>query len=158
MKFLIFAVGHKMPTWINAGFDEYARRMPRAFPMRLTEIKPSLRAGASAKSSRLWLAEEAQRITAAIPRDCIVVVLDEHGVSLTTLQLASRIEKWKQSGRDVVFIIGGADGVDRGLCAKAALVLSLSGFTMPHGLCRVVLAEQIYRALSQLAGHPYHRP
>ena len=155
MKLRIVAVGHKMPAWINAGFTEYAQRMPREARVELTEIKPAARAGG--KSTQQWLTLEAQRVSAALPARAHKVVLDERGKTLTTAELARRLERWKQDGLDVAFIIGGADGTARELQQDADLLLSLSPLTLPHGLCRVVLAEQLYRAVSLLAGHPYHR-
>ena len=106
---------------------------------------------------RQWLATEAERIRAALPARCCMVVLDERGKSSTTVDVARRIERWKQDGRDIAFVIGGADGTADELRREAELVLSLSPLTLPHGLCRVVLAEQLYRALSLLGNHPYHR-
>ena len=155
MKLRIVAVGHKMPAWINAGFTEYAQRMPREARVELTEIKSAARAGG--KSTQQWLALEAQRISAALPVRAHKVVLDERGKTLTTAELARRLARWKQDGVDVCFIIGGADGTARALQQDADLLLSLSPLTLPHGLCRVILAEQLYRAASLLAGHPYHR-
>jgi 23S rRNA (pseudouridine1915-N3)-methyltransferase len=155
MKLRIVAVGHKMPAWINAGYAEYAQRMPREARVELTEIKPAARAGG--KSAQQWLDLEAQRISAALPARARKVILDERGKSLTTADLARRLELWKQDGLDVAFIIGGADGTARALQQDADLLLSLSPLTLPHGLCRVILAEQLYRAASLLAGHPYHR-
>lgn len=155
MKFRIVAVGHRMPAWINAGFDEYARRMPRNARIELIEVKPAARAGD--KSAQQWLAIEAERIRAATPGRAFKVVLDERGTALTTLDLARRIERWQQDGDDIAFVIGGADGTAPALQQEARLLLSLSPLTLPHGLCRVMLAEQLYRAVSLLAGHPYHR-
>ena len=155
MKFFIVAVGHKMPAWISAGFNEYAQRMPRESRIELVEIKPATR-GAD-KSVEKWMAQEAGRITAALPTRCVRVVLDERGKLLTTVDLAKRIERWRQDGGDVAFIIGGADGTAAEVRRDADLLLGLSAFTLPHGLCRVMLAEQLYRAVSMLAGHPYHR-
>ncbi len=157
MKFRIVAVGHRMPAWINAGFDEYARRMPRNARIELIEVKPAARAGAGDKSAQQWLAIEADRIRAAAPGRAFKVVLDERGKALTTLDLARRIERWQQDGDDIAFVIGGADGTAPALQQEARLLLSLSPLTLPHGLCRVMLAEQLYRAVSLLAGHPYHR-
>jgi 23S rRNA (pseudouridine1915-N3)-methyltransferase len=157
MKFRIVAVGHKMPAWINAGFAEYARRMPREARIELVEIKPAARAGSGEKSTLQWLAVEAERVRTALPERITKVVLDERGKALTTAELARRIERWKQDGDDVAFVIGGADGTARSLQQEAGLLLSLSPLTLPHGLCRVMLAEQLYRAVSLLAGHPYHR-
>jgi len=157
MKFRIVAVGHKLPAWINAGFTEYAQRMPRESRIELIEVKPAPRSGSGEKSVRQWLAAEAVRIRAALPARSFKVVLDERGEPLVTAGLARRIERWKQDGRDVAFVVGGADGTARELQQEADLLLSLSSLTLPHGLCRVILAEQLYRAVSLLAGHPYHR-
>jgi 23S rRNA (pseudouridine1915-N3)-methyltransferase len=157
MKFRIVAVGHRMPAWINSGFDEYAQRMPRDARIELVEIKPAARAGGGDKSAQQWLAIEAGRIRAAMPARAYKVVLDERGKALATADLARRIERWKQDGVNIEFIIGGADGTAQALREDADLVLSLSPLTLPHGLCRVMLAEQLYRAVSLLAGHPYHR-
>jgi 23S rRNA (pseudouridine1915-N3)-methyltransferase len=157
MKFRIVAVGHKMPAWINAGFTEYAQRMPREARVELVEIKPATRNGSGEKAVRQWLAVEADRIRAALPARTYKVVLDERGTASTTADIARRIERWKQDGVDVAFVIGGADGTARELQQDADLSLSLSPLTLPHGLCRILLAEQLYRAVSLLAGHPYHR-
>ena len=157
MKVRIVAVGHKMPAWINAGYSEYAQRMPREARVDLTEIKPAARGTGGDKSAQQWLELEAQRVQAALPAGIRKVVLDERGITLTTAELAGRIKRWQQDGVDVAFIIGGADGTAQALQREADLLLSLSPFTLPHGLCRVILAEQLYRAVSLLAGHPYHR-
>jgi len=160
MKFIVAAVGHKMPAWITAGFTEYAQRMPRESRIELIEIKPALRGKAGTtgdKAAEKWMAIEAARIDAVLPPRCVKVVLDERGKSLTTVDLARRIEGWRQAGGDIAFIIGGADGTSPEVRQGAALLMGLSAFTLPHGLCRVMLAEQLYRAVSLLAGHPYHR-
>jgi len=157
MKFRIVAVGHKMPAWINSGYAEYAQRMPREARIELVEIKPAARTGSGEKSRQQWLAVEAERIRGALPARSHTVVLDERGKAWTTADLARRIERWKQEGADVAFVIGGADGTERALQQEAELLMSLSPLTLPHGLCRVMLAEQLYRAIALLAGHPYHR-
>jgi 23S rRNA (pseudouridine1915-N3)-methyltransferase len=157
MKFRIVAIGHRMPAWIRTGFDEYAQRMPRDARMELIEIKPAARSGTGDKSTQRWLAIEAERVHAALTGRTYNVVLDERGKALATRELARRIERWKQDGDDVAFVIGGADGTAQILQQEAGLLLSLSPLTLPHGLCRVILAEQLYRAVSLLAGHPYHR-
>lgn len=157
MKFLVVAAGHRMPAWIDAGFNEYARRMPRESRIELIEVKPAARSGTGAKSMQQWLAAEAERIRTALPKRCFKVVLDERGKALATMDIARRVERWKQDGEDVAFVIGGADGTARELQQEADLLLSLSPLTLPHGLCRVMLAEQLYRAVSLLAHHPYHR-
>jgi len=157
MKFSIVAVGHKMPAWIDAGFNAYAQRMPRGSRIELVEIRPAVRSGAGAGPVVQWLAAEAERIRAALPKRCFTVVLDARGKPATTVDIARRIERWRQDGRDVAFVIGGADGTANALQQEADLLLSLSALTLPHGLCRILLAEQLYRAVSLLGNHPYHR-
>jgi 23S rRNA (pseudouridine1915-N3)-methyltransferase len=147
-----------MPGWVHAGYTEYARRLPRETRLELREIKPASRpATASAGALRQMLSLEADRIRAALPAGGYKVILDERGKALTTTELARRMELWRREGRDVAFVIGGADGIADEMKRDADLVFSLSSLTLPHGLCRVLLAEQLYRAASLLAGHPYHR-
>lgn len=155
MRLMIVAVGHKMPDWIEAGFGEYAKRMPPELRIELKEIRPEQRS--SAKTAQTVMALERQRIEAALPRACRLIALDEHGRDLTTVALSQRLEQWQQDGRDVAFVIGGADGLDPALKAGADTLLRLSSLTLPHGMVRVLLAEQLYRAWSITANHPYHR-
>ncbi len=155
MKLSVLAVGHRMPAWVTAGFEEYARRMPREMPLQLKELKPAQRSAAG--DTVRWQQTEAERINAAAPAGMLRVALDEHGRSFPTRVLAEHLERWRGGGRDVAFIIGGADGLAPELKTGAGLLWSLSPLTLPHGLVRVVLAEQLYRAASLLAGHPYHR-
>jgi 23S rRNA (pseudouridine1915-N3)-methyltransferase len=145
-----------MPAWVTAGFEEYAKRMPREMPVLLKELKPAQRNGRAADAGR-WLQSEAGRINEAIPAGALRVVLDEHGRSFATRRLAEYLERWRGDGCDVAFIIGGADGLAPAIRESADLLWSLSPLTLPHGLVRVVLAEQMYRAASLLANHPYHR-
>ncbi len=155
MQLVIAAVGHKMPAWITAGFDEYAKRMPAELRLQLKEIKPVDRSGS--KTAATAMALERERIEAAIPKGSRRIALDEHGRELTTVQLSQLLLQWQQDGRDVTFIIGGADGLDPGLKTDADLLIRISGFTLPHGMVRVILAEQLYRAWSITQNHPYHR-
>ena len=158
MKLRVVALGHRMPAWINAGFEEYARRMPREMPLMLTELKPEPRGDKPGAGDIARLVEqEARRIEAAIPKDNLTVVLDESGKMVTTLQLAGKITSWCGDGRDVSLVIGGADGTAQRLKTNAGWLWSLSPLTLPHGLVRVVLAEQLYRAVSIMGNHPYHR-
>lgn len=154
MRLLIVAVGHKMPDWVAAGFAEYAKRMPREARIELVEIKPEKRAGG--KTDEQIKEAEKMRILAALPKDCERIALDERGETPTTLQLAETLKGWLGGGRDVAFLIGGADGLHEEL-RQPNRMLSLSRFTLPHGLARVVLAEQLYRAVSVIQHHPYHR-
>ena len=153
MKFIVVAVGHRMPAWVDAGFAEYAGRMPRDARIQLEALKPAPRGG----PVKRVLETEGQRILAALPASCFRVALDERGTLVGTLELARRIERWRNAGRDVAFIVGGADGLAESVKKCADLVWSLSPLTLPHGLTRVVLAEQLYRAVSILHNHPYHR-
>jgi 23S rRNA (pseudouridine1915-N3)-methyltransferase len=159
MRLLILAVGHKMPAWVSAGFDDYARRMPRDTPLQLVEVRPQPRgaaAGTPAQVGRMLMLE-AQRLRSTIPTGATRVALDEHGRPATTHELARLLEDWRRSGRDVAFLVGGADGLEPELKRSAHLMLSLSAMTLPHQLVRVLLAEQLYRAASLLQRHPYHR-
>lgn len=155
MKLWIIAVGNKMPAWVDTGFSEYAKRMPPKAKMQLIEIKAEKRS--AGKSLNQALDAERGRILASLPRNCRRVVLDESGRALSTEQLAQNLAAWMQAGRDVAFVIGGADGLHEDIKNNADTRLSLSAMTLPHALVRVVLAEQLYRALSLLNNHPYHR-
>lgn len=156
MQLIIAAVGHRMPAWIDAGFQEYAKRMPAECRIVLREIKPVERSGS--RTAETVMAMERERIEAVIPKGSRVVALDERGRDLTTLQVADQLGKWQQQAGDVTFVIGGADGLDTGFKQRADLLLRLSSLTLPHGMVRVVLAEQLYRAWSVTQNHPYHRP
>jgi 23S rRNA (pseudouridine1915-N3)-methyltransferase len=155
MKLLIIAVGHKMPEWIAAGFNEYAKRMPREAQISLLEIKPEPRT--SGKNKIQIMEAEAQRILSVLPQYCLRIVLDERGIQPTTKQLAAQMQDWMLEGRDVAFIIGGADGLHESVKRAAQLQLGLSALTLPHAFVRVLLAEQLYRAHSLMRNHPYHR-
>ena len=154
MRLLIVAVGQRIPDWAQTAWDDYAKRFPPELKVELKAVKTEPR---GSKTYETLVAAERQRIEAVIPRGTRIVVLDERGKLLTTVDLAKRIERWRQDGGDVAFIIGGADGTAAEVRRDADLLLGLSAFTLPHGLCRVMLAEQLYRAVSLLAGHPYHR-
>ncbi|CAG9239656.1 Ribosomal RNA large subunit methyltransferase H [Burkholderia gladioli] len=155
MKLHIVAVGHKMPGWVADGFDEYAKRMPPELRIELRELKPELRSGSRGAES--VMAAERVRIEAALPKGARLVALDERGRDWTSMQLAQALPGWQQDGRDVAFVIGGADGLDPELKARADLLLRISSLTLPHGMVRVLLAEQLYRAWSITQNHPYHR-
>ena len=143
-----------MPAWIDAGFDEYAKRMPREYGLELVEIKPEPRD--RGKSVEQMLSAETVRIRAACADDRIVA-LDERGKPWTTRDVASKPAQWRADNASVAFVIGSADGLDETFKRSAADRLAVSAMTLPHGLVRVILAEQLYRAASVVAGHPYHR-
>lgn len=144
-----------MPAWVSSGYDEFIKRLPKEFTPILKEIPP----GRRSKNSDLKRAigEESERLLHAIPKDCTVIALDEKGKSWTTRQFAEQMSGWTSSGRDVVLIIGGPDGLSPEIKQRADLKWSLSALTLPHALVRVVLAEQLYRGWSLIANHPYHR-
>lgn len=154
MKLAVLAVGHRQPDWVNDGCAEYLKRMPRELPLSVSEIKPESR---GSKTREQLLAAEKARIREALPGSCRIVVLDEKGDDLTTLKLAKRLEAWMQDGRDVALLIGGADGLDEEFKQQADDRLRLSSLTLPHGMARLLLCEQLYRAVSVLKNHPYHR-
>jgi 23S rRNA (pseudouridine1915-N3)-methyltransferase len=155
MKFFILAVGNKMPDWVSTGYFEYTKRLPREVAVNLIEIKPEKRA--SGKQTGQLLSAEYQRIRAVLPADCYIVVLDENGQQWTTVEFAHVIEQWAMNGHAIAFIIGGADGLHEDIKSTANEMIALSRLTLPHGLVRVLLAEQLYRAISISKGHPYHR-
>ena len=154
MKLAVLAVGHRQPDWVNEACAEYLKRMPRELPASVTEIKPEPR---GSKTREQLLSAEKSRIRDALSAGSRIVVLDEKGDDLTTLKLARRLEVWMQDGRDVVLLIGGADGLDEEFKQQADDKLRLSSLTLPHGMARLVLCEQLYRAVSVLKNHPYHR-
>ena len=155
MKLLLVAVGTRMPSWVEAGFNDFAKRMPRELPVQLVEVKAEPRT--TGKTVEAMMAAEAARIEAALPPRCRRLILDERGEDLTTKALARRLERWQDSGDDVALIVGGPDGLDPSLKATAHETMRLSSLTLPHALVRVMLAEAVYRAWSVLKNHPYHR-
>lgn len=154
MKLSILALGHRMPAWVQSGFEEYSKRMPPEARIDLIELKPEDR---TSKAIDKVLALEATRIDAAIPRHAERIVLDERGTVLTTTVLAGWLRQWMEEGVSPCFIIGSADGLAPAVKRSARRTVALSGCTLPHGMVRVMLAEQLYRALSLLNNHPYHR-
>lgn len=154
MKLLVVALGTRMPEWVDAGFGEYAQRMPREARVELLELRPEKRDG---RPVAALLEAERQRIEAALPAAARLVALDERGEAWTTRRLADALERWLAEGRDTAFVIGSADGLHERIARRADIRLALSPMTLPHGLVRVLLAEQLYRAMSLLRNHPYHR-
>ena len=154
MKIRLLAVGTRVPGWIDEGYQEYARRMPRETTLELVEIPATPRKGRDA--ARLQR-EEADKMLAQIdPREW-AVALDTLGKACSTEQLASKLGDWRMQGSDVVLMVGGADGLAPACHERANEIMSLSKFTFPHALVRVIVAEQLYRAWTLLTGHPYHR-
>ena len=154
MKLRIVALGHRLPSWVGEANADYARRMPSGLDQELVLLKAEPRD--RGKTTEQVLAAEGQRIAAAT-KGYHVVALDERGRSWTTAELAGALESWRDSALDVAFVIGSADGLAAKVKDDANVVIALSALTLPHGLVRVMLAEQLYRAASLLQGHPYHR-
>lgn len=155
MRITIVAVGQRQPAWADLAVNEYLSRFPAEFKVECKLVKAESRSG-NLPLARL-LGAEAARVRAAVPGGALLVALDEHGKDWTTQQLADHLQRWRDASEDVAFAIGGADGLDEAVKADARLQVRLSSMTLPHSLARVVLAEQLYRAWSMLAGHPYHR-
>jgi 23S rRNA (pseudouridine1915-N3)-methyltransferase len=156
VKLRVLAVGTRMPGWVRAGWEEYARRLPPQVPLLLTQIEPGLR-GRGANSAAAAIQAEGKKLAAALHREDYVVALDERGGQMSTRELSSWLAARMQEGRDLAFLIGGPDGLAPELLTRAHLKWSLSKLTLPHALVRVLLAEALYRAHAVLAGHPYHR-
>ncbi|WP_022981918.1 MULTISPECIES: 23S rRNA (pseudouridine(1915)-N(3))-methyltransferase RlmH [Ideonella] len=154
MQLIIAAVGQRQPAWADAAYEDFAKRFPPEMRLALKAVKAEPR---GSKTAEQLMAAEAQRLEAAVPKGARRVLLDERGTRLTTAQLAQRFEFWLGDGRDVVFFIGGPDGLDPQLKGTADESLRLSDLTLPHAFVRVLLAEALYRAWSLRNGHPYHR-
>lgn len=155
MKLVVLAVGIRMPRWVEEAWQDYAKRMPADCSLVLREVKPEPRT--SGKTPLQMMQAEAQRIEAAIPSNAWLIALDEHGRDLTTMKLAGELEQWRSNGQDVVFLVGGPDGLDSQLKQRCDSLIRLSSLTLPHPMVRVVLAEQLYRAWAITTNHPYHR-
>lgn len=155
MRIRLLAPGGRMPGWVDAGFEAYRRRMPPQVRLELVEL-PLGRRSKSSDPARA-IAEEGERTLAALSDDDRLIALDEGGRSLSTRELADRLDRWTHEGRALALAVGGPDGLAPAVKQRAEETWSLSALTLPHGLVRVVVAEQIYRAWSLLSGHPYHR-
>lgn len=155
MLIRVIAVGTRMPAWVTEAVEEYAQRLPADLKVEWREIKAEPR-GASGQPAR-WMQREAERIRAALPESAHVVALDEHGDDVTTIELARRLARWRDAARPVALVIGGPDGLDPALKRACAERIRLSSLTLPHPLVRALIAEQLFRAWSINAGHPYHR-
>ena len=154
MKLTIVAVGLHVPDWAQTAYDDYAKRFPPELKVELKAVKTEPR---GSKTLESLYAAERKRIEAAIPRGTRIVVLDERGTNLTTKALAQRLKGWQLESDDVALVIGGPDGLDPEFKAAAHERVRLSDLTLPHAMVRVLLIEQLYRAWSVNAGHPYHR-
>jgi len=155
VKARLIAVGERAPDWVAAGYADYAKRLSHWLPIELVEIAPGLR-GKHRDAVRAT-ANEGARVIAALPKSAHVVALDGSGKVYSSEQLAQRMEHWRQQGRDLAFLIGGPEGHAPDVLASAHETWSLGPLTLPHMIVRLVVAEQLYRAMSLLTNHPYHR-
>lgn len=155
MQIHFIVIGQKMPQWVEQGYQEYAKRLPKSCSLNLIELAMAPRGKTSSVAQNKQL--EAKRIEAAIPKGARLVILDEKGQQPTTLKLAAQLEDWLAGGQDIALVVGGPDGLDQSLKDRAQWKWSLSNLTLPHPLVRVLVAEQIYRAWSVTQNHPYHR-
>lgn len=154
MRLVIVAVGQRVPDWAQTAWDDYAKRFPHEIKIELKAVKTEPR---GSKTLETLYAAERARIESAIPKGARVVVLDERGTSLSTQALATRLTDWQLSGGDVALVIGGPDGIEPAFRQSAHERIRLSDLTLPHAFARVLLIEQLYRAWSINANHPYHR-
>ena len=154
MKLLIVAVGQRVPDWAQTAYDDYAKRFPPELKVELRAVKTEPR---GSRTTETLMAAERERIQAVLPRGSRVGVLDERGTALTTQALARQLTQWQLGGDDVALIIGGPDGLEPAFRDAAHQRIRLSDLTLPHAMVRVLLIEQLYRAWSINANHPYHR-
>ena len=146
MKIFIIAVSHKMPYWVETAIQDYVKRMPKELPIIIKEIKPDSNP-----------VKEALKIQEYIPKNSLMIALDEHGKDITTMQLSENLTQWQQLGKDIYLIIGGTDGLENSLKKACSSMLRLSSLTLPHAMARLLLVEQLYRSWTILQNHPYHR-
>jgi 23S rRNA (pseudouridine1915-N3)-methyltransferase len=154
VRLRLVAVGTRMPGWVDEGCREYAQRMPRECRLELCEVSLGRRSrgGDAARA----MVDEGERLLAA-SEGCLRVCLDVRGAAVDTPGLARKLAGWLQDGQDVALLVGGPDGLSKSCLDAARWRWSLSPLTLPHGLVRVLVAEQLYRAWTILGGHPYHR-
>lgn len=155
MRLNLIAVGKRMSSWVDAGFREYAKRMPAELSLNLIEI--SAVKHAKNLNAQKILEREGKQVLAAIPANNYVVALDVRGKTFSTEQLAEQLQAWRENARDVSLLVGGPEGLSDECLNRADFKWSLSKLTFPHPLVRVIIAEQLYRAFTILSNHPYHR-
>ena len=155
MKASLIAVGERAPSWVAEGFVEYRKRLSHWLPLELVEVEAGLRG--KGRDAVRAMADEGQRVLAALPKSAHVVALDGRGQPWSSEQLAQRLEAWRAQGRDLALLIGGPEGHAPEVLSRADQAWSLGPLTLPHMLVRLLVAEQLYRAAAMLANHPYHR-
>ena len=154
MKLKLMAVGTRMPSWVEIGFEEYRKRMPAELKLELVEIPLNLKARGASNSSKQ---AQGQAILKTINKQDRVIALDVLGKSMSTESLATQLSNWQMNGQDICLLIGGPDGLSADCLERADMKWSLSDLTLPHPLVRILLMEQLYRAWTINKNHPYHR-
>jgi len=164
MRIRLISIGQRMPGWVDAGFREYAKRLPAECALELMELPGGLAGKGRRRTGKVTDGEierlrrhEGERLLGAVPQRSRIIALDVAGRAWTSEQLAGQLDGWLGDGRDLALLVGGPNGISEDCLARADQRWSLSPLTLPHPLVRVVVAEQLYRAWSQLQGHPYHR-
>jgi 23S rRNA (pseudouridine1915-N3)-methyltransferase len=155
MQINLIAIGNRMPAWVNAGFVDYAARLPPEYRLKLIEIPAQKRLKNTNIPKILEL--EGEQLLAAVPKDDLIIALERTGKPIDTLKLAENLRKWNTEYHSISLLIGGPEGIAQRCLDKANEIWSLSKLTFPHSLVRVIVAEQIYRSWSILKNHPYHR-
>ena len=155
MKIDLIAVGKRMPEWIETAVNEYTKRLPKNIQFKLVEISPAIRG--KNNNAKNYKQKEQENIESALSSDSIIICLDERGKAITSQQLAVHLQTWNDEQQHISIIVGGADGLSDALKEKANQMWSLSKMTLPHGLVRVMIVEQLYRAWTITQNHPYHR-
>lgn len=155
MKITVIALGNKMPLWVEMAAQDYLKRFPRSYPVDLKEIKAVKRSTAS--NIKALLKEEEQKIKAVLPKNNLLISLDEKGQKVSSMEIAHYLATWDKEQKSPSFVIGSSDGLSADLKQSSALILKLSDLTLPHALARILLLEQLYRAISIIHHHPYHR-
>jgi 23S rRNA (pseudouridine1915-N3)-methyltransferase len=164
MRIRLISIGQRMPRWVDEGYDEYARRLSAECALELHELPPGLAGKGRQRAGSVGAGElprlrrdEGERLLGAVPARARIIALDVRGCAWSSEQLAGQLARWLADGRDLALLVGGANGLSEDCLARAEQRWSLSPLTLPHPLVRVVVAEQLYRAWTQLKGHPYHR-
>ena len=153
MRAYLIAIGERMPGWVSAGYAEYAKRLAHDLPLQLVEISTKSRNRDVARA----IADEGAAMLAAVSKSAHVIALDGRGKPWSSEELAAQLGRWRMLGKDLAFLIGGPDGLAPAVLERADQRWSLGPATLPHPLVRIIVAEQLYRAVSQLGNHPYHR-
>ena len=155
MRIRLIAVGTRMPGWVQEAYGEYVKRLPRELALELVEVPLGSRSKTSSTANAI--AKESAAILAAIGDGDRVIALEVKGKDWSTEQLSQQLAHWQMDGKNVSLLVGGPDGLSDACRARADVHWSLSRLTLPHPLVRVLLSEQIYRAWTILANHPYHK-